>query len=51
MPKTIHRIVVELVENDFGDQDIKVDDGDGARLHELIGVLELAKDCLLKAHP
>lgn len=49
MPKTIHAITVQLVENDYGDQDIKVDPG-GARLHELVGLLEVGKAYLIDQH-
>lgn len=38
MSKTIHTITVHLVENDYGDQDIKVDPGT-ARTHEVVGLL------------
>lgn len=38
MPKLVHRIVVDLTENDYGDQDIKVDPGT-ARAHEVLGIL------------
>jgi len=41
MPKLIHRITVDLTENDYGDQDITVDPGT-ARVHEVVGLLDRA---------
>lgn len=37
-PKTVHRIVVEVRENEFGDRDIHIDES-GAFRYELVGML------------
>lgn len=47
----VHRTSVELRRDADGNLSVYVDEPEGVPLHEVVGVLELAKDGLLKQYP
>lgn len=47
----VHSTKVQLVRNDDGSLYVHVDEPEGVPVHEVVGVLDLAKDGLLKKYP